>query len=93
MTKKTYKRKTVKKPKGYDKAARNAIPLKDLLSGKSELGALGKLAGGINLGNLGKSMGGPGTHTPVKSSGAAIDTMADGGKIWLKGPNKGQMVK
>jgi len=84
-----YKKKKVKVPKGYAKAVRNAIPLGDLLSGKISLGNImnmGATTKGLNIGK------GPGTHIPVKESGKTIGTMADGKKIWLKGPKKGQMV-
>jgi len=91
--KKKYQKKKLKVPKGFAEATKNAIPLADIFSGKVSIsGMLGGLKSSVNLkgANIGK---GPGTHIPVKESGKMIGTMADGKKIWLKGPNKGQMVK
>lgn len=60
-------------------------------------GAYGIGAVGLPVGAAGDLMGQIGgmfdNHKPVKESGKKIGTMADGRKIWLKGPKKGQMVK
>ena len=53
------------------------------------------MRGVMGLGGMpSASMGmGPGTHAPVKESGAAVGKMADGRMIHLTGPMKGQMVQ
>jgi len=89
---KKYKKTKIKKPKGYDKAIRNSIPLGDLLSGKTSMKGMlipimgtGKRAMIIDT----TPKGGYGTGHMPKAKFAGL---SDGSKLVLSGPNKGKII-
>jgi len=84
--KKTLKRKAKKTLKRSRTTDLGSAMIKQMLGGQGG-------SGGINLQGMMSGMsGGPGTHAPVKASGAAVGKMADGRMIHLTGPKMGQMV-
>ena len=88
-----YKKTKVKKPKGYDKAIKNSIPLGDLLSGKMSMkGLMAPIMGTGNratiINTMPKGGFGPG-HEPQ----AKFASLSDGSKLSLTGLNKGKIIK
>ena len=92
--KKTLKRKTKKTVKRSHTTELGSAMIKQMLGkqGGGFSGGQGMNLQGMMSGMSGGGYGGPGTHAPVKASGAAVGKMADGRLIHLKGPKMGQMV-
>lgn len=88
--KKTVRKKTVKKKKAVSNNLGSAM-IKRMLGGSGDFTSAlkGQIPTGIDMSG---GYGGPGTHAPVKASGAAVGKMADGRLIHLTGPKMGQMV-